>query len=273
MSRELINRISIKKDGVYVSTHSSNDNEPYHSVKIKSLTDIYNQKGQKGLDREIIDMMFDFIELRGSHHSLQKYLYAYNSKYADKLYKEYTDKVNYYYDKLSEEDKNSLWLSNKTKNAEVFLLHNNHLRNNMYDKIARKCEEYDLINSILAEKKDGKSFSYYENIIDKILEVSDDYYINFDDYCPFDSFGSDEEAKDLGIYSFSDYYKEILSKNGVVVEDITTKEKSAGKYLITINDKYNFDIKAWETLDIIVDNIDSMISTINVEKEMGYGYD
>lgn len=47
MSRELINRITRKKDGVYISTHSSNDDAPYHSVKIDFLTDIYNQEVQK----------------------------------------------------------------------------------------------------------------------------------------------------------------------------------------------------------------------------------
>ena len=83
MSRELINRITKKKDGIYISTHSSNDDVPYHSVKVDFLTDVYNEEGQKGLDREIISMLFNFAELRGTHHSLQRYLYAYNSKYTE----------------------------------------------------------------------------------------------------------------------------------------------------------------------------------------------
>lgn len=31
MSTELINRITVKKDGVYLSSHSSNDTAPFHS--------------------------------------------------------------------------------------------------------------------------------------------------------------------------------------------------------------------------------------------------
>ena len=58
MSSELINRISIKKDGVYVSTHSRNDTSPYTSVKIEFLTKAYREKGQRGLDKEVVDMCF-----------------------------------------------------------------------------------------------------------------------------------------------------------------------------------------------------------------------
>ena len=73
MSSELINRISIKKDGVYVSTHSSNDTSPYASVKVKSLSEAYKKDGQKGLDKEIIDMCFYNCELRGNHKSVLPY--------------------------------------------------------------------------------------------------------------------------------------------------------------------------------------------------------
>lgn len=31
MSYELINRITVKKDGVYISSHSNNDTAPFHS--------------------------------------------------------------------------------------------------------------------------------------------------------------------------------------------------------------------------------------------------
>ena len=37
MSTELINRITVKKDGVYVSSHSSNDTSPYHSWRCKGI--------------------------------------------------------------------------------------------------------------------------------------------------------------------------------------------------------------------------------------------
>ena len=73
MSTELINRISIKKDGVYISTHSSNDTSPYHSVKIDMLTEAYLTGGQRALDFKIVDMLFSFCDLRGSHKSVIPY--------------------------------------------------------------------------------------------------------------------------------------------------------------------------------------------------------
>lgn len=262
MSRELINRITIKKDGIYVSTHSSNDDAPYHSVKVDFLTNKYNEEGQKGLNKEVIGMMFNYAELRGSHHSLQKYLYAYNSEYANNICKEYTDKINMYYEMLNEDDRKSIWSINPTPKAKEYNTYNDNLRNDMYSKIAKKCDEYDLINNLVSNNQDEKSFEYYENIIDTILEVSDDYNINFDSYCPFDSFGSDEESKNLGMYSLSEYYKEILQKNSIDVENITANEKSAGKYIVTIDNKYNFEINAWETLENVVDNIETMIDEL-----------
>jgi len=57
MSTEFINRITVKKDGVYISSHSSNDTAPFHSWRCKGLSEIYAAEGQKGLDREIVCSM------------------------------------------------------------------------------------------------------------------------------------------------------------------------------------------------------------------------
>lgn len=73
MSRELINRISIKKNRVYVSTHSSNDTSPYCSVEVPFLTKAYQEGGQHALDKEIVNMCFSYCELRGNHKSILPY--------------------------------------------------------------------------------------------------------------------------------------------------------------------------------------------------------
>lgn len=86
MSVELINRITIKKDGVYVSTHSSNDTSPYYSSKIDFLTKAFNEKGQEGLDKEIIDMCFSNCSLRGNHKSIVVYSKAINKAINEKLF-------------------------------------------------------------------------------------------------------------------------------------------------------------------------------------------
>lgn len=79
MSTELINRITVKKDGVYLSSHSSNDTAPFHSWRCKSLSEIYAAEGQAGLDREIVCMLYEYAQLRGSHKSLDRYRYAIES--------------------------------------------------------------------------------------------------------------------------------------------------------------------------------------------------
>ena len=62
MSTELINRITVKKDGVYISSHSSNDTAPFHSWRCKGLSEIYAAEGQKGLDREIVCMLYEYAQ-------------------------------------------------------------------------------------------------------------------------------------------------------------------------------------------------------------------
>ena len=84
MSTELINRITVKKDGVYLSSHSSNDTAPFHAWRCKSLSEIYAAEGQAGLDREIVCMLYEYAQLRGSHKSLDRYRYAMESPAAQK---------------------------------------------------------------------------------------------------------------------------------------------------------------------------------------------
>ena len=76
MSTELINRITVKKDGVYLSSHSSNDTAPFHAWRCNSLSEIYAAEGQAGLDREIVCMLYEYAQFRGSHKSLDRYRYA-----------------------------------------------------------------------------------------------------------------------------------------------------------------------------------------------------
>ena len=49
---ELVNRITVKKDGVYLSTHSRNDTAPYSSHRVGFLSDAYAEGGQKELDKQ-----------------------------------------------------------------------------------------------------------------------------------------------------------------------------------------------------------------------------
>lgn len=142
MSTELINRITVKKDGVYISSHSSNDTAPFHSWRCKGLSEIYAAEGQKGLDREIVCMFYEYCQLRGSHKSLDRYRYAIDSLQAQKIYKKYSDMIDERYESLSDTDKETVWYK-PTEKAKEYRAYESEMRKKMYCEIAERCEEYD----------------------------------------------------------------------------------------------------------------------------------
>ncbi len=142
MSTELINRITIKKDGVYLSSHSSNDTAPFHAWRCKSLSEIYAAEGQTGLDREIIRMLYEYAELRGTHKSLSRYRYAVNSPEARAIYQRYTNLINDRYEQMDKADQETIWYK-PTEKAKEYNIYENDMRNKMYSELAEKCGEYD----------------------------------------------------------------------------------------------------------------------------------
>ena len=142
MSRELINRITVKKDGVYLSTHSSNDSAPYYSHRNDRLSDIYAAEGRKGLDREVIRLLYEYAELRGSHKSLDRYRYAKDAPEALAIYKQYTDQIDDRYEQMDQADQDSVW-HKPTEKARAFNAYERRMRHGMYSVIAARCEEYD----------------------------------------------------------------------------------------------------------------------------------
>ena len=118
MSTELINRITVKKDGVYISSHSSNDTAPFHSWRCKGLSEIYAAEGQKGLDREIVCMLYEYAQLRGSHKSLDRYRYAIDSLQAQKIYKKYSDMIDERYESLPIRKPFGISLPKRQRNTE-----------------------------------------------------------------------------------------------------------------------------------------------------------
>ena len=142
MSTELINRITVKKDGVYLSSHSSNDTSPYHSWRCKSWSEIYAVEGQKGLDREVIRMLYEYAELRGSHRSRERYRYAKDTPAARAVYQKYMDKIDDRYGQMDEADQKSVWYK-PTEKAKEYRAYKREMREKMYSEIAERCGEYD----------------------------------------------------------------------------------------------------------------------------------
>lgn len=89
MSLELINRMSIKKDGVYISTKSSNCDEPYRAVYNSYLSKAYLNEGILGLDKIMWELLLDCVKIRGNHPSLIKYKRVIESNDFDDLVLKY----------------------------------------------------------------------------------------------------------------------------------------------------------------------------------------
>lgn len=142
MSTELINRITVKKDGVYLSSHSSNDNIPFHSWRCEGLSAVYAAEEQKGLDREIVRMLYEYAQLSGSHSSLDRYRYVLKAPEAHAIYKKYGDQINDRYERLDEADRKTVWYK-PTEKAKEYKAFERDMRDKMYSEIAAKCEEYD----------------------------------------------------------------------------------------------------------------------------------
>lgn len=140
MGYELINRITVKKDGVYISSHSSNDDCPYRSHRIDFLSKIYADEGQKGLDREIICMLLDYAMLRGNHKSVERYRKVLYSVQAKRAQEKYVDILNSVYVKLSDADKKSIWGCEPTEKAKEYLVFREEKRKIMLEEVAALCE-------------------------------------------------------------------------------------------------------------------------------------
>ena len=106
------------------------------------MSEIYNAEGQKGLDREVIRMLYEYAELRGYHKSLARYRYAKDDPAAHAIYKEYIDKIDDRYEGLDEADKKSVWYK-PTEKAREYRAYERDMRDKMYSEIAERCGEYD----------------------------------------------------------------------------------------------------------------------------------
>ena len=142
MGYELINRIEVKKDGVYLSSHSNNDDSPYHLWRSQTLSDVYSTEGQPGLDREVICMLYEYAQLRGSHSSLARYQYVLKSPKARAINNRYNDLIDARYESLDKEDQERVWYK-PTEKAREYLRYEKEMQRKMYAELAGLCQEYD----------------------------------------------------------------------------------------------------------------------------------
>lgn len=121
MSYELVNRITIKKDGVYISSHSNNDTAPFHSHRFEHLSKIYFEEGELQLDAALVSHFLEICEMRGEHPSVQRFRKVFESDAFEKLRKMRDEKIEARFAELPENIRTEIeCLSTKTTEAIAF---------------------------------------------------------------------------------------------------------------------------------------------------------
>lgn len=141
------------------------------------------------------------------------------------------------------------------------------------DRVNDMCDEIRIIPKDMLHIAIANSLSTHEIIeffykkIQPILEVSDDYGVDFTRDVPFEYFGSDDEIDYMS--SFSKYYKEILKNDAI--NSIVTSELSDGKYTMKVElenkNAFYIDLRAWEKLESVIDNVDVINDEIAQAKQ------
>lgn len=106
------------------------------------MSEIYDAEGQKGLDREVIRMLYEYAELRGSHKSLDRYRYATDAPTARAIYQKFIDQIDDRYGQMDKTDQDSVWYK-PTEKAKEYRAFEREMRDKMYSEIAERCGEYD----------------------------------------------------------------------------------------------------------------------------------
>lgn len=136
MSWELINRITVKPDGVYLSSHSSNDTSPFCSWRCDSLSAIYAAEGQAGLDREIICMLCNYAQLRGHHKSVERYRAALESTQAQTWRAWRNARIEERWSQLTRDEQTSVHRRDSTPKVKEYLDFERETNTAMYTALA-----------------------------------------------------------------------------------------------------------------------------------------
>lgn len=103
MSTEYIRAVSIRRGQVYLTSKSSNVMYLY-TRHCESLSKVYGEEGQPGLDREILRMLCEYAVLKGHHPSLERYRHALEAPEKEKIFQETAQALQAAYDLLQSED-------------------------------------------------------------------------------------------------------------------------------------------------------------------------
>lgn len=138
MSTEYIREVNIREGKVYLTSKSSNDDFPYHAWCCESLSRIYNEEGQQGLDREILRMLCEYATLNGTHPSITRYRNALKAPEKKDICQEIDKALQAAYDLLPSEDQ-AHPLTSQSEAAQAYRLTARKLLDQKYTALAKLC--------------------------------------------------------------------------------------------------------------------------------------
>ena len=122
----------------------------------------------------------------------------------------------------------------------------------------------NIIYSSLPHKMPIKdTIDYFQTKVLPILKVANDYDVDFHRKIPFEHFGADEDSSFMA--SFTDFYNKILNDK---LQNAETIEKSDGKYEMIINDNSIIDLCAWDNLENVIYNVETIKQELNLDNEL-----
>ena len=129
MGAERIDRIEIKKDGVYLSTHLPEDAGSYRTWRCDELTEAYQNEGQKGLDREMFRILYEYANLGNPNKSTARYHYVSRLPEAKALHRKCFDEIDAF--------------EKSGKSPSEFRAFEREIRDKLYNGLAEQCGGYD----------------------------------------------------------------------------------------------------------------------------------
>nr|WP_297933135.1 hypothetical protein [uncultured Blautia sp.] len=137
---DLVNRITVKKDGVYLSSRDSEERQQYRSHISESLTKVFMEGGQRALDQKIFEMLDCMeIETRGNHASVRRYEDTFSSPEGQEILDDCRVKWEACFDQLSEETKRQRNLGRVTPELEKYYAELDKFHQIMYRQLSEIC--------------------------------------------------------------------------------------------------------------------------------------
>ena len=142
MSVEYIRKIVVQQGQVFLYSKSRNDDRPYHIWRCDSLTKVYQQEGQAGLDREVMRMLCEYVVLVGWHESLARYRHVLSSGEAEQIRQQYSAAVQAAFELLPAEDRKYPFTA-QSEAAKQYRATERRLSDEKYTALAALCTAHD----------------------------------------------------------------------------------------------------------------------------------